>query len=69
MKLTKNTRRALSVDTSTSFSDGYVELTEWSNGDGWTMEVDSDNSLGRRLVDLSYGELEALHVVLAEIFE
>jgi hypothetical protein len=69
MNITKNNRRALSVDTSTSFSDGYVEMTEWSNGDGWDIELDTDNSLGKRITGLTWSELDALHELLNEIYK
>lgn len=69
MNITKNNRRTLSVDTSTSFSDGYVEMTEWTNGDGWDIEIDTDNSLGKRFVSLTYSELDALYELLNEIYK
>ena len=69
MIITKNNRRTLSVDTSTSFSDGYVEITEWSNGDGWDIELDTDNSLGKRFVSLTWSELDALNELLNEIYK
>lgn len=34
--------------------DGFIEVTEWTNGEGW------DICLNNRLISLTYGQLEAI---------
>lgn len=34
--------------------DKYIEVTEWTNGEGW------DISIGDKLISLSRGELDAI---------
>ena len=48
------------VDTSSTLNDGYVELIEWGNGDGVKLTASIDNNLGDRIIDLTWGELEAI---------
>lgn len=34
--------------------DGFIEVTEWTNGEGW------DICLNDKLISLTYGQLEAI---------
>lgn len=34
----------------------YINVTEWSNGEGWTIDID-----GRTLFNLTIGQLEAIN--------
>lgn len=40
----------------TSNDSDYIEVTEWSNGEGITVNINDNNTF-----DLSYGELEAIN--------
>lgn len=46
----------LSKYTYTSNDSDYIEVTEWSNGEGITVNINDNNTF-----DLSYGELEAIN--------
>lgn len=35
--------------------DSYIEVTEWTNGEGWDITIDN------KLISLTYGELEAIN--------
>ena len=37
-------------------SGDYIEVTEWANGEGITVNINSDKTF-----DLSYGELDAIN--------
>lgn len=39
--------------------DDYIEVTEWSNGEGWDIDFNSD-----KLISLSHGELEAINFLV-----
>lgn len=41
----------------------YMTVTEWANGEGVTVEINSTN-MKTRLFQLSYGELDALNVLV-----
>jgi hypothetical protein len=41
----------------------FMQLTEWENGEGWTVCIDA--RWDRRLFDLTYGESQALRALLA----
>lgn len=38
-----------------SKEDSYIEVTEWTNGEGWDITIDN------KLISLTYGELEAIN--------
>lgn len=38
-----------------SKEDSYIEITEWTNGEGWDITIDN------KLISLTYGELEAIN--------
>lgn len=42
-------------------SDSYVEVTEWSNGEGF------DIDLNGKLIRLTYGELEAINYLVKSL--
>lgn len=35
--------------------DGFIEVTEWANGEGWDITIDD------KLISLSIGELDAIN--------
>ena len=35
--------------------DSYIEVTDWTNGEGWDITIDN------KLISLTYGELEAIN--------
>ena len=35
--------------------DSYIEITEWTNGEGWDITIDNE------LISLTYGKLEAIN--------
>lgn len=35
--------------------DSYIEVTEWTNGEGWDITIDN------KLISLTYGKLEAIN--------
>ena len=41
-----------------SKDSGYVEVTEWVNGEGIDVTIESDNT---KLISLTYGELDAIN--------
>ena len=41
-----------------SKDSGYVEVTEWVNGEGIDVTIESDNT---KLISLTYGELNAIN--------
>lgn len=41
-----------------SKDSGYVEVTEWVNGEGIDVTIESD---GTKLISLTYGELDAIN--------
>ena len=59
-KVTESTRRNWFADLTTSFSNGYVEVTEWSNMEGVDIEICADHNLGDRTIRLTYEELDAI---------
>jgi len=38
-------------------ADATVEVTEWSNGEGWDIAIDN------KIISLTYGELGAINVL------
>ena len=42
--------------------DDYIEVTEWSNGDGYDVVIDRRRGIER--FSISYGELELLQVLM-----
>ena len=38
-----------------SKEDSYIEVTEWTNGEGWDITIDNE------LISLTYGKLEAIN--------
>lgn len=38
-----------------SYSDNYITVTEWVNGEGWTITI------GDKMFDLHMGELKAIN--------
>lgn len=41
-----------------SKDSGYIEVTEWVNGEGIDVTIESDNT---KLISLTYGELNAIN--------
>ena len=39
--------------------DDYIEITEWTNGEGWDIDI-SD----KKKISLTYGELEAINYLV-----
>lgn len=45
-----------------SGDDDFIEVTEWSNGDGYDIVVSSKH--GEQRLSLTYGEIDLLQVLL-----
>ena len=49
--------------------DGCIEVSEWTNKEGFRIEVDASNNLGRRVIELSYSELDILKEIVDFIYK
>lgn len=38
--------------------NGFIEVTEWTNGEGWDIHINE------RLISLTYGELKAINYLI-----
>lgn len=38
----------------------FVEVTEWSNGDGVDVSINAEHNLGSRTISMTWGEFEAM---------
>ena len=45
-----------------SGDNDYMEVTEWSNGEGWDINIDRKN--GSEKFSITHGELELLQVLI-----
>lgn len=43
----------------------YIEITEWSNGEGVDIEIDAPHNLSKRTISLTDNELVALKEILS----
>lgn len=39
--------------------DNYIEITEWTNGEGWDINISDE-----KRISLTYGELEAINYLV-----
>ena len=66
MKVEVNNRRAVFAELKDYChmcgQDGYMEVTEWSNGEGWDVTI--ENIRGAEQFSLTYGEWQLLQVLM-----
>jgi len=41
----------------------YIEVTEWHNGEGYDIDIETSN--GNRIIKLTHGELAAINALVA----
>lgn len=39
--------------------DDYIEITEWTNGEGWDISIND-----KKMISLTFGELEAINYLV-----
>lgn len=64
-KIEINTRKSASCDLSLfdclAKEESFVEVTEWANGEGYDITIDS------KMISLSYGELDAINYLVKSL--
>lgn len=57
--MNRDTRKSISEDLVKfdylAKKDAFIEITEWTNGEGWDITIDD------KIFQLTYGELEAIN--------
>ena len=51
--------------TFSSTKNDYIEITEWINGEGWDICINSSEGLQK--ISLSYGELDAINYLIKHL--
>jgi len=65
MNIEVNTRKAVSTSLKDycyfSGEDAFIEATEWTNGEGWDITINTKS--GDKIIALTHGEMRALIVL------